>query len=255
MHPRIRPLQTSAALSFLILGAIPRPAVAQDPPAAEAKAEKPKEAPPVDLRALFRMHYENRVRSFREQNLAYRNVVLLGDSITEGFEVPKYFPGRRVINRGIGGDVIGNGLPDDDPRGVLRRLDSSLFDCAATDVFLMIGINDLNSGHDVDRMAEGYREILEEIKERAPAVKVHVQSLLPTGGQFAGRNEGVRQFNQRLKALAEEFRVHYIDLHSKFAGANGELKAEFTGDGLHLTEPGYREWLKVVEEVMGWKRG
>src|SRR6476469_6642380 len=91
--------------------------------------------PPQDLGALFKMHWETRVRSFKEQNLAWQNVVLLGDSITEGFDVTKYFPGRRVLNRGIGADVIGNALPAGDKRGVLKRLDESIFDCSPRDVF------------------------------------------------------------------------------------------------------------------------
>jgi len=74
---------------------------AADPPSAETA----KPAPAPDLRALFQMHYANRVRSFQEQNLMLQNVVLVGDSITEGFEVTRYFPGRRVLNRGIGADV------------------------------------------------------------------------------------------------------------------------------------------------------
>jgi hypothetical protein len=111
-----------------------------------AAAAGEKKDPPVDLRALFKLHYETRMQSFKEQNQQLRYVVLLGDSITEGFDAPKYFPGRRVLNRGIGGDVIGNALPADDPRGVLRRLDNSVFACAATDVSLLIGINDLGDG-------------------------------------------------------------------------------------------------------------
>ena len=107
-----------------------------------AAAPEPAKAAPVDWGAVFKIHWQNRVRAFREQNEAWQNVVLVGDSITEGFEVAKYFPGRRVLNRGIGADVIGNALPADDPRGVLQRLDNSVFDCAPTDVFLLIGIND-----------------------------------------------------------------------------------------------------------------
>jgi lysophospholipase L1-like esterase len=216
----------------------------------EAKAEaKPAN---VDLRALFKMHYEMRVRSFREQNVVYRNVVLVGDSITEGFDPTLYFPGRRVLNRGIGGDVIGNGLPTDDPRGVLRRLDNSVFDCAATDVFLLIGINDLNSGHSIAQMETGYRDILRRIKERIPAVRVHVQSLLPTRGNFAKQNEPVQDFNRRLERLAAEFGYRYLDLHALFRDEQGQLKATFTEDGLHLTEQGYRAWQKEVLKVMLW---
>lgn len=219
----------------------------------KAAEEKPKpDAQPVDLGALFRMHYETRVRSFREQNLAYQNVVLLGDSITEGFEVPKYFPGRRVLNRGIGADIIGNDLPENDPRGVLRRLDCSVFDCAATDVFLLIGINDLNSGRNVDQMEAGYREILQKIRQREPALRIHVQSLLPTRGKFADRNEAVREFNHRLRPLAEAAGADFLDVHRLLVDDQGELKAEYTEDGLHLTAPAYLVWKAEIDRVMGW---
>jgi lysophospholipase L1-like esterase len=225
----------------------PRP---DDP--AKAKPAAKTEAPKVDLRGLFQMHYDFRVRSFAEQNQPYRNVVLLGDSITEGFEVPKYFPGRRVLNRGIGGDVIGNDLPDNDKRGVLRRLDNSLFDCAATDVFLLIGVNDLNSGRNVDQMEKGYRELLRRIKERAPAVKIHVQSLLPTRGNFDHLNPPIRDFNGRLKRMAAEFGNDFIDLHALFLDKDGKLKADSTPDGLHLNDAAYRVWRKRILEILSW---
>lgn len=218
------------------------------PPRAGVQAQ-----PAPDWGALFKMHYQNRVKLFAEQNQVFRNVVLVGDSITEGFDVGSYFPGRRVLNRGIGADVIGNALPGDDPRGVLRRLDASVFDCAATDVFLLIGINDLNSGRTPDVMEEGYRELLGRLKNEAPRVRVHVQSVLPTRGDHARRNPAVRDVNARLKRLAGEFGFDYIDLHSLMADEKGELKAEFTDDGLHLTPPAYAVWRGEVERVLGWE--
>ncbi|MFN3648128.1 MAG: GDSL-type esterase/lipase family protein [Armatimonadota bacterium] len=227
------------------------------PAGPETKAEPAKEEKkpaPVDLGALLRFHYENRVRAFRDQNQVFRNVVLLGDSITEGFEVPRYFPGRRVLNRGIGGDVIGNQLAPDDPRGVLKRLDESIFDCAPSHVFLMIGINDLNGGHTVDGMETGYRELLRRVKEHSPQLRVYVQSVLPTRGDFAARNEPVREFNRRLERLAREAGYPYLDLHRLFVDDGGELKAEYTPDGLHLNDAGYRVWLREVERVLGWDR-
>jgi lysophospholipase L1-like esterase len=224
-------------------------AAAPDKVTPEAKPSAP---PPADWGALFKMHYANRVKAFKEQNQQLQYVVLLGDSITEGFEVPKYFPGRRVLNRGIGADVIGNALPDDDPRGVLRRLEESVFDCAATDVFLLIGINDLGSGRTPEVMEQGYREILERIKKQAPAVRVHVQSVLPTRDNHAKHNANVVDFNQRLQKLAGEFEYEYLDIHSLMADDKGELKAEFTGDGLHLNPDAYKLWQGEVERVMGW---
>jgi len=215
-------------------------------------AEPAKPAAGTDWNALFKMHWQNRVKAFTEQNQGLQNVVLLGDSITEGFDVNKYFSGRRILNRGIGADVIGNDMPPDDPRGVLQRLDNSVFDCAATDVFILIGINDLNIGRNVDSLERGYRELLKRLTTRRPDLRIHVQTILPTRGEHAKQNEPVRQFNERLKKMAEEFKCHVIDLHALMRDGDGQLKAEFTKDGLHLTEPGYEVWKVEVLKALGW---
>jgi lysophospholipase L1-like esterase len=219
---------------------------------ADAKPAAAAPAPSADWGALFKVHYANRVRAFKEQNQQLQFVVLVGDSITEGFDVAKHFPGRRVLNRGIGADVIGNALPEDDPRGVLRRLDESVFDCAASDVFLMIGINDLGSGRTPEVMAEGYRELLQRIKQHSPAIRVHVQSVLPTRDNFAKHNKPVIDFNLRLQKLAKEFGYEYLDLHSLMRDEKGELKAILTPEGLHLNDEAYELWRVEVERVMGW---
>jgi lysophospholipase L1-like esterase len=217
---------------------------------ADEPAKPAPQAP--DWRGIFQMHYVNRVQSFRDQNQVYQNVVLVGDSITEGFEAAKWFPGRRVLNRGIGADVIGNALPTDDKRGVLKRLDESFFDCSARDAFLLNGINDLGDGHSPKVMEAGYRDILEAVKKKAPMLRVHVQSVLPTRGNFAKHNANVNDFNKRLQKLAKEFGYDYIDLHSQMKDEKGELKKEFTADGLHLTAGGYEVWREQVERTMGW---
>lgn len=255
-HQRHR---TIAAALFLIAvattcGSIAhaQPAVAE-PPKAEAKPAEAKSAEkPVDIGALFRMHWTNRVNGFRMQNEPFQNVVLLGDSITEGFDVGKYFPGRRVLNRGIGADVIGNDLPETDNRGVLKRLNESVYDCSATDVFLLIGVNDFGSGRTPEVMEEGYRDILAQIKKEAPRVRVHVQSVLPTRDKYAKHNANIVDFNGRIKKLAEANGCDYIDLHALMIDDKAELKAEYTNDGLHLNEAAYRVWLGEVERVMKW---
>lgn len=230
----------NCALSFLIPTAF----------AAEPEAKKP--APAQDWRALFQMHYTQRVGEFRNQNQIYQNVLLVGDSITEGFDVEKFLPGRRVINRGIGADVIGNALADDDKRGVLKRIDESFFNVPATDAFLLIGINDLGDSHTPDVMEAGYREILDRVKKGAPRLKVHIQSLLPTRGGFAKHNANVLDFNDRLQKLAKEFDYDYIDLHSLMKDDKGELRQELTADGLHINADGYKIWKAEVERTLHW---
>lgn len=235
-------------LLALILGVFGvGPATAQS-----ANSPSTNAAPKTDWGAIFQMHWTDRVQTFKEQNLAWRNVVLLGDSITEGFDVAKYFPGRHVINRGIGADVIGNDLPADDRRGVLKRLDCSVYDCSASDVFILIGINDLGMNHTVDQLEQGYREMLERIHTNAPLVRIHVQSVLPTRGNYAHHNANINEFNQRLQKMAAEFGCDYLNLHDLMTDEHGELKPEFTREGLHLTDPAYVVWRAEVLKAMHW---
>ena len=229
-------------------------ATADSPAPAEAK--KPAAKP--NLGDVFKQHYNNRVKLFREQNKTIaqhpdvKNVVLVGDSITEGFNVDKLFPDRHVINRGIGADVIGNDLPATDNRGVLRRLPESVFDCNPIDVFILIGINDLGSGHTPEVIESGYRELLKTIKQKSPKVRVHVQSVLPCRDRYAKHNANVLDVNRRLEKLAKESLYDYIDLHSQMTDDKGELKKEFTADGLHLQAPAYQVWKSQIEKTMGW---
>jgi lysophospholipase L1-like esterase len=229
--------------------------IAAQPPAVKPAPASKKPAAKPNLAAFFKQHWVDLVKSYREQNkngYPEKNIVLLGDSITEGFNVEKNFPDRHVLNRGIGADIIGNKLPDSDKRGILRRMNESVFDCNPSDVFLLIGINDLAMGHKPDVIEAGDREILEQIKKKAPNVHVHIQSLLPTRGNYAKHNANVNDVNKRLQKLAKEFGYDYIDLHSKMTDDKGELKKEFTADGLHLLPPGYTVWKTELEKTMGW---
>jgi lysophospholipase L1-like esterase len=135
---------------------------------------------------------------------------------------------------------------------VLQRLDNSVFDCAATEVFILIGINDLNMGHKVETLEAGYRELLKRLREKRPDLRLHVQSVLPTRGAHEKQNAPVREFNERLKKLAAEFGCSFIDLHSLMRDENGQLKAEFTKDGLHLTEPAYGVWREQIFKALNW---
>ena len=56
---------------------------------------------------IFKQHYEDRCAQFKEENKTAQDldVVFLGDSLTEGYDVNKFYPQYKVLNRGIGGDT------------------------------------------------------------------------------------------------------------------------------------------------------
>lgn len=207
-----------------------------------------------NLYGMLQYHYGARTAAFAKENQEAKNVVMLGDSITEGFDLPKHFPGKRIINRGIGGDTIGTEPRDvkKDQRGVIFRLNESVFDCNTTHVFLMIGVNDLNGGRKPADMLADYRKLIERLRAGGPEVTVHIQSALPTGKNFAERNADIVAYNKGLQEIAAEHKLDYVDLHSLMKDEKGELKSDLTNDGLHLLPPAYELWKKEIDKRLGW---
>jgi lysophospholipase L1-like esterase len=207
-------------------------------------------------------HYHNRIAYFKKENIEIdiksnkeqkwaKQIVLLGDSLTEGFNIKKFFPDLPVVNRGIVSDHTVWGGTKYEGMGVLYRITPLLLAPNPSHIFLLIGTNDV--GGSLDVCEKNYREILKMLKENFPEAKVVIQTLPPTRGRYARLNDAIREFNERLKNLAKEFKLDLIDLHSLFVDENGELKENFTRDGLHLTEPAYEIWKTEIEKVLKMK--
>ena len=75
-----------------------------------------------------------------------------------------------------------------------------------------------------------------------------MQSLLPINNSFGrykaifGKEQTVRDVNRLLRPIVEQAGATWIDIHSLFADADGNLRADLTNDGLHLLAPGYVIW-------------
>ena len=95
-------------------------------------------SPKIKAPQWIQQHRAKRLTQFKQENqqLDQQNyIILLGNSITEGFSVATYFSDLPVLNRGIVADHTGI-----EGNGILQRLKESIFDCRASKVFLMIGI-------------------------------------------------------------------------------------------------------------------
>ena len=53
-------------------------------------------------------------------------------------------------------------------------------------------------------------------------------------------NEKINKANQLVKQLAERHRQRYIDVNRALKDEQGRLKAEYTIEGMHIREEGYR---------------
>ena len=165
------------------------------------------------------------------------DIVVLGDSITEGGIWEELFPELPVRNRGIGGDTTA---------GVLQRL-RQVSEGKPSRVFLLIGTNDLSGGVPLDTIAANIAEIVEGIGEESPETRVFVQSVLPRGASY---RKDVEQLNAKIKTLITG-RAHWIDLYPLFLdGADGSIRDELSNDELHLTGEGYLLWRDAIAEQL-----
>lgn len=188
------------------------------------------------------LYYRQRASLFRSLPVVRGATIFLGNSITDGGEWSELFVGKTVLNRGISGDVT---------RGVLARLDE-VTRHAPSKVFLLIGINDLAAGRAADQICRDIHLIVRQIRQTSPQTRVYVQSILPVRSdekKFASisdKGEIIRLINSVLGSNAARHHYTYIDLHTQMADGSGQLRSEFTNDGLHLMGAAYLHWAKVI---------
>ncbi len=195
-------------------------------------------------------HYYDRVEQFKQENTTARNIVMVGSSHIEGFDAARLLPGRRVVNRGIGSDRIGI-----TERGVLHRLDSSVFDCNPGFIIIENGVNDLgelrrNGTPSIDEIEACYRKVVERIRARLPDVPLVIVGLFPTRDRFAPLVPSIQEFNKRLAKIAADHKCLFMDVFKPLADEQNLLRQEYSRDGLHLNAAGYRVWAKMIEEVL-----
>ncbi len=191
-------------------------------------------------------YWEQKVTLFNLLPVTSEDIVFLGNSITDGGNFEELFKRKDVKNRGIRSDAI---------PGVMKRLDQ-VTQGKPKKIFLLIGINDVSHGLTVDALAQRYEKLVEEILKRSPSTQLYIQSVMPINNSFSvykslkGKEETVKQFNERIKAIAENKGVKYVDLWGVLADDKGKLKSNFTNDGLHLTGPGYRAWTDYIQPLL-----
>lgn len=209
------------------------------PAAARTDAEKAARVAADEKK--FYPHYAKRMTLFLDDTPRREpgGVVFLGDSITEGFPTDAAFAGLNVINRGISADTI---------MGARARLDVSVAELQPSRIYLLISINDIVGKPNVaiSDMAASYTLLLRDIRAAAPDAEIFVQSVLPLCRSFAPHNARAREMNEHLRLICGAEGATYVDLHSAMIDEKGELREEFSSDGIHLTLGGYWAWIEMI---------
>ena len=187
---------------------------------------------------LFNAYYEYKVNLFLEENKTAKDidVVFLGDSLTDNYDVKRFYPQYNVLNRGIGGDTT---------FGVQNRLNVSVFDVKPRLTAMLIGVNNITT------MKQNYEELLISFKEKAPEMKVVLLSLTSMTKDWGRNNQLAQENNVFIKGLADKYEFTFVDLYNPLLDPEtNELKLEYTIDGGHFTEKGYEVITSVITPVL-----
>ncbi|KJF42833.1 GDSL-type esterase/lipase family protein [Draconibacterium sediminis] len=191
----------------------------------------------------FSTYYNQRLTLFEKLPDTPNEIIMLGNSITDGCEWSELFQNPNIKNRGISGDIT---------EGVLYRLDEVTRSKPAK-VFLLIGINDLARNIPADTVFQNICKIASSIRESSPSTLVYVQSILPVNPSFrkfsnhVSKTNEVMDINEKLNRWCNNNNVEFVDLFSSFTEDNTNyLNPNFTNDGLHLTAKGYLKWAEII---------
>jgi lysophospholipase L1-like esterase len=167
-------------------------------------------------------------------------VVFLGDSITDYWKLPDYFPGKPYINRGIDGQTS----PE-----MLVRFRQDVIDLHPKVLVVLAGTNDIAgvTGPTVNEDIEANYASMAELA-RAHRIRMVFASVLPVHNythdaeeSFALRpRDRILALNKWLKDYCVKNRFVYLDYFRALVDERGMLKRALADDGLHPTDAGYK---------------
>ncbi|GGC10288.1 hypothetical protein GCM10011494_31180 [Novosphingobium endophyticum] len=176
-------------------------------------------------------------------------VVFIGDSITDLWDLAKYFPGKPYVNRGIGSQVTAQ---------MLVRFEQDVVALKPSAVVILGGVNDITGFLQVES-EDGIVSNIEAMADIADRHGIHVVlcSILPvTNTRAAGhvveerKPTALRRINAQLRTLADTRGYGFADYAPALADSNGLMQADLTRDGLHPLPAGYARMAPIAEAAI-----
>jgi len=202
--------------------------------------------PPQSQWANQDVYYARRATLFELLPVGKKDIIFLGNSLTDGCEFNELFNNRHIKNRGIVGDIV---------QGLIDRIEP-IVKGQPRKIFIMSGVNDISHGVTADSIARATSRLISIIQTRSPRTKIYLQSLLPFNNDvrewklLVGRDSVVVESNRLLEQVARDHGITWINLYPLFADSDGHLRREYTNDGLHLMGPAYLVWRTALKPYL-----
>lgn len=190
-------------------------------------------------------NYAQRVANFRSYPNSAKDIIFLGNSITDFTDWNELLQLPEARNRGISGDIS---------FGVLERLDE-VIEGSPAKIFILIGINDISRNIPDSIILNNYRRMIQQVRSISPKTMMYFNTLLPVNNTFPDRNhfnkdQHIAAVNQGLKDICLQEKITLVDIHTPFLDNDKRLNKSFTYDGLHLNAEGYKKWALILQPYL-----
>ena len=207
----------------------------------------------------FKAEKQEKVERYRHLNKFVRphQILFVGSSLMEQFPIYELLLDKKlpytIYNRGIGGTTTFE---------LLENMETCIYDLKPDYIYINIGTNDLNlPDYTEESLIERYRAILLGIREHLPKVKLFLLAYYPVNPIVAENNPWIKEAlkvrtndriesaNKAVERLAAEMGAQFLDLNDGIKDMKGNLKAEYTLEGMHMYADGY---VPILEALLPW---
>ena len=193
---------------------------------------------------------QTKYRELNRISVIEPSIIFIGDSIIEYYPLQELLgTSKTIVNRGIRGYQTGL---------LLKNLDAHLYGDAVDQIVLLIGTNDI--GKDVPMMEalNNLESVIQTISRDYPLSQIKLVSILPVheGDEYKQTvyirtNEKIKEWNQAYQELALAYmQVEYVSVFDTLLDQEGQLKSDYTTDGLHLSVSGYQTLSKALKDYI-----
>ena len=193
---------------------------------------------------------QTKYRELNQISVIEPDIIFIGDSIIEYYPLQELLGiSKTIVNRGIRGYQTGL---------LLDNLDAHLYGDAVDQIVLLIGTNDIGKDIPMNEALNNLESVIQTISRDYPLSQIKLVSILPVNeGEdfkqivYIRTNEKIKAWNQAYQDLASAYmQVEFVPVFENLLDQEGQLKSDFTTDGLHLSVTGYHALSSTLKKYI-----
>lgn len=202
-------------------------------------------------KTIFKKNMEFYLQTKAEDDSYFDDALFIGDSRTDGLanygklsEHASFFATESLTVY----DIMEVSLPLRTPGGEEPAADLStvLKNHKYKKLYFCIGINELGNVGTL-KFYEKYVEVVQNLRKLAPHAVIFVQGIMHENKALSSKdpvfnNKNILEKNRAIATLANGHDIFYLDMNESVCDKNGNLKDDYTNDGIHLKAAEYVRW-------------